>query len=133
MHLLESALYVDSLARSRDFYRPLLAARVLLEDERLCALSVADRQVLLLFRTGGSVEPSETPGGTIPAHDGRGPQHIAFGVTPDELAACRKRLDALGVAIESTVHPPRGGTSVYFRDPDGHLVEFATPGLWEIW
>ena len=25
---------------------------------------------------------------------------------------------------------PRGGESLYFRDPDGHLVELATPGLW---
>jgi catechol 2,3-dioxygenase-like lactoylglutathione lyase family enzyme len=133
MHLLESALYVDSLARSRDFYRPVLAARVLLEDERMCALGVADRQVLLRFRRGASAEPSETPGGTIPAHDGRGPQHLAFGVTVDQLAACRKRLDALDVTVESTVHPPRGGTSVYFRDPDGHLVELVTPGVWEIW
>jgi catechol 2,3-dioxygenase-like lactoylglutathione lyase family enzyme len=26
---------------------------------------------------------------------------------------------------------PRGGESIYFRDPDGHLVELATPGLWD--
>jgi catechol 2,3-dioxygenase-like lactoylglutathione lyase family enzyme len=25
---------------------------------------------------------------------------------------------------------PRGGHSIYFRDPDGHLLELATPGLW---
>ena len=24
-----------------------------------------------------------------------------------------------------------GGTSLYFRDPDGHSVEIATPGVWE--
>ena len=133
MHLLESALYVDRLDRARDFYLPLLGARVLFEDHRLCALSVADRQVLLLFRLGASTAPTETPGGTIPPHDGRGTQHLAFAVTPEELVVCRRRLDSLGIAIESTVHPPRGGTSVYFRDPDGHLVELATPGLWEIW
>jgi len=24
----------------------------------------------------------------------------------------------------------RGGESLYFRDPDDHLVELATPGIW---
>ena len=24
----------------------------------------------------------------------------------------------------------RGGRSIYFRDPDGHLIELATPGVW---
>ena len=27
----------------------------------------------------------------------------------------------------------RGGQSIYFRDPDGHLVELATPGIWAIY
>jgi len=27
----------------------------------------------------------------------------------------------------------RGGHSIYFRDPDGHLLELATPGLWAIY
>jgi len=32
--------------------------------------------------------------------------------------------------LEQQVAWPRGGTSLYFRDPDRHLVELATPGLW---
>ncbi|HEX5778765.1 MAG TPA: glyoxalase, partial [Xanthobacteraceae bacterium] len=35
-----------------------------------------------------------------------------------------------GIELESRVDWPRGGKSIYFRDPDGHLLEFATPGLW---
>ncbi|MDF2970539.1 MAG: glyoxalase, partial [Microvirga sp.] len=34
------------------------------------------------------------------------------------------------IPIESRVTWPRGGTSLYFRDPDGHVLELATPGLW---
>jgi catechol 2,3-dioxygenase-like lactoylglutathione lyase family enzyme len=26
-----------------------------------------------------------------------------------------------------------GGHSVYFRDPDRHLIEIATPGVWSIY
>jgi catechol 2,3-dioxygenase-like lactoylglutathione lyase family enzyme len=39
-------------------------------------------------------------------------------------------LAAQGVVVESRITWPRGGTSLYFRDPDGHSVEVATPGLW---
>ena len=37
------------------------------------------------------------------------------------------------VAIESRVDWPRGGASLYFRDPDGHLLELITPGCWAIY
>jgi hypothetical protein len=39
------------------------------------------------------------------------------------------RLGERGVEIESAVHWARGGTSVYFRDPDNNLLELATPKL----
>ena len=35
--------------------------------------------------------------------------------------------------IESEVNWDRGGTSIYFRDPEGHSVELATPGVWEVY
>ena len=39
-------------------------------------------------------------------------------------------LAAHGIPIESRVRWSRGGESIYFRDPDGHSVELATPGVW---
>jgi catechol 2,3-dioxygenase-like lactoylglutathione lyase family enzyme len=39
-------------------------------------------------------------------------------------------LAAQGIAVESRVTWPRGGTSLYFRDPDAHSLEVASPGLW---
>jgi catechol 2,3-dioxygenase-like lactoylglutathione lyase family enzyme len=131
--VLETSLYVDDLARSAAFYRGLFDLEVLTADERLCALSVAGRQVLLLFRKGMSAAPSVLPGGTIPGHDGDGRLHLAFAVAAADLPAWEERLRQLGVAIESTVTWPRGGRSIYFRDPDGHLVELATPGVWSIY
>jgi catechol 2,3-dioxygenase-like lactoylglutathione lyase family enzyme len=70
------------------------------------------------------------PGGTIPPHDGHGPSHVAFSIPADELAAWEGRLRGAGVEIEGRTKWPRGGESIYFRDPDGHLLELATPGLW---
>ena len=71
-----------------------------------------------------------TPGGTIPPHDGQGPLHIGFAISADELAAWEDRLLERGIAVESRITWSRGGTSLYFRDPDGHLLELLTPGLW---
>jgi len=97
------------------------------------ALDVAGRQVLLLFLKGASDRPNPVPGGVVPPHDADGRMHLAFAVPADDLPAWEGRLGELGVAVESRVQAPRGGTSLYFRDPDGHLVELATPGIWEVY
>jgi catechol 2,3-dioxygenase-like lactoylglutathione lyase family enzyme len=89
--------------------------------------------VLLLFRRGSTLESLHLPGGTIPPHDGSGPIHMAFAIAAAELAAWEKRLGEHNVAIEGRTDWPRGGKSVYFRDPDNHLLELVTPGVWAIY
>lgn len=132
-HILETALYVADLDRSEIFYRDLFGFAPVLRDGRMCALGVPGGGVLLLFRHGGSAQPAHTPAGIIPAHDGQGALHVAFGMPWSELAAWQAHLASRGVAVESRVTWPRGGTSLYFRDPDGHSLEIATPGLWPDW
>ena len=130
--LLESALYVADLDRSAEFYRRIFGFPLIFsEANRMRALSVAGRQVLLLFRVGACTQPSPGSGGTIPPHDGSGNLHFAFAVAEDELQPWRDWLATNGVAIESEVKC--GGTSLYFRDPDGHLVELITPGCWPVY
>jgi catechol 2,3-dioxygenase-like lactoylglutathione lyase family enzyme len=131
--VIETCLYVDDLERSIRFYEDVFELRKLIGDERFCALSVADRSVLLLFRKGGTLEAIATPGGSIPAHDGAGQLHLAFSIPAAAEAQWQKRLEERGIAIESTVNWPRGGRSLYLRDPDGHLLELITPGCWSIY
>jgi catechol 2,3-dioxygenase-like lactoylglutathione lyase family enzyme len=128
--VLETALYVDAFERACPFYESVLGLNSIYLDQRLCAYDVGARGVLLLFLRGHSLETVKLPGGTIPPHDGRGPIHIAFSVPADELTAWETQLADAHVAIEGRTQWPRGGTSIYFRDPDGHLLELATPGLW---
>jgi catechol 2,3-dioxygenase-like lactoylglutathione lyase family enzyme len=131
--VLETALYVDDLPRAQRFYEGVLALRCLFADDRLCAYDVGGRSVLLIFRRGASLATAHLPGGTIPPHDGSGPLHVAFAIAADALSEWEERLRHHGVGIEGRTDWPRGGRSVYFRDPDGHLLELATPGLWAIY
>ncbi len=128
--VLETSLYVDAFERACPFYEQVLGLNSIYRDARLCAYDIGGRGVLLLFLRGRSLETVQLPGGTIPPHDGSGPVHIALSVAPDALAEWETRLAAADVAIEGRTNWPRGGESIYFRDPDGHLLELATPGLW---
>jgi catechol 2,3-dioxygenase-like lactoylglutathione lyase family enzyme len=131
IRLLESSLYCDDLPRAARFYREVLGLRLLAASERLVALDAGARSVLLLFQRGASAKGAAPAGPRLPSHDGSGPLHLAFAVGADELAAWESRLASAGVAIEQRMSWDRGGTSAYFRDPEGHLVELATPGVWE--
>jgi catechol 2,3-dioxygenase-like lactoylglutathione lyase family enzyme len=130
--VLETALYVADLDRAATFYQRLFGSRVLLDEPgRLRALDVAGRQVLLLFRRGASDGDNAVPGGVVPPHDAHGRIHVCFAIPADALHRWEAHLTRLGVRVESRVHAELGAICLYVRDPDGHLVELATPGLWK--
>jgi catechol 2,3-dioxygenase-like lactoylglutathione lyase family enzyme len=128
--ILETAIYVADMDRADRFYQDIMGLKPMFADNRLIAYDAGGRSVLLVFKRGGSIHPATLPGGVIPGHDGSGPLHYAFAVAPDQLPAWEKQLADHGIAIEARMDWPRGGKSVYFRDPDGHVLELATPGLW---
>lgn len=128
--VMETGLYVADMARARAFYETVMGLAPMFCDDRLTAYPVAPGSVLLLFQQGTTLEPAPAFGGVIPPHDGHGRLHYAFAISADALADWRAHLAAHAIEIEGEVHWPKGSTSVYFRDPDGHLVELATPGLW---
>ncbi len=129
--ILETALYVADLDRAAVFYADVLGLEAIHADHRMRAFDVSGNGVLLLFPKGGSLQPTETPGGSIPPHDGSGPVHVAFSISADELVAWQAHLREHNVALEGRTQWPRGGVSVYFRGPGDHLLEIATPGLWQ--
>lgn len=131
--MLEYGIYVDDVEATAAFYERVFGFPRLVSDRRLVALDVAGNGVLLVFERGGSVEPIETPNGLLPPHDGEGTPHFAFGVPADTLDRWEAWLGTQGVEIESTMEWDRGGRSLYFRDPEGHLLELVTPGTWRTW
>ncbi len=129
--LLETALYVDDMARSVGFFRDVLGLSPMIESDRLTAFDAGHGGVLLVFARGQSIEDVMAPGGTIPGHDGSGPLHMAFAIGFDDYGPWLAHLAMHGVAVTHEVTWPAGGRSLYFTDPDGHVLELATPGLWK--
>jgi catechol 2,3-dioxygenase-like lactoylglutathione lyase family enzyme len=124
--VIETALYADDLQAAETFYGTVLGLEVIgNEAGRHVFFRVGEASVLLAFRAETTLN-----GDHLPAHGASGPGHFALGIDTESLGAWRQRLQSHGVAIEKEVDWPRGGKSLYFRDPAGNLVELVTPGIW---
>ncbi len=129
--VLETCLYAADLAEAEAFYTSVIGLEVLARAEGRHVFFRCGTGVFLVFdpaRT--SAEQTYVGGRPVPVHGARGPGHVAFSVSEKEMAAWKERLARLGVAVESEVEWPRGGSSLYLRDPAGNVVELATPALW---
>ena len=125
--ILESSLYVTDVARSARFYQRIFGFRTISDfGERGCAIEAGNHQVLLLFKKGASTA-IQSP------HDGDGQLHLAFAIGAEQLAEWEAWLSENGIAVEEKRKWDLGGRSIYFRDPDRHLLEIATPGVWSIY
>ncbi|WP_349357348.1 VOC family protein [Stappia sp.] len=128
--ILETAVYVDDLARAHAFYHGIVGLERMVAGDRLFAYDAAPGETLLVFLRGATRDDVPTGGGVVPGHHSEGPSHFSFKIAPEHLEAWRAHLGACGVAITSEVTWPAGGTSLYVEDPDGNVVEFAAPPLW---
>ena len=126
----ETCLHVEDLARSRRFYEAVMGFTAVAWDDHFCAYDAGGQTMLLLFVRGMSGAPKVLPGGVIPPHDGGGRLHVGFAIPVEELPKWAAHLRLHEVPIESAMEWPRGGKSLYFRDPDEHLLEVLTPGVW---
>jgi catechol 2,3-dioxygenase-like lactoylglutathione lyase family enzyme len=130
--VLESVLYCEDLEPNERFYSDVLGLeRIASREGRHVFFRCGDGVVLLFEPERSSTVPTEVGGSPIPLHGAKGPGHLAFRVGTDEIEAWKDRLAGRGVEIESEVAWPRGGRSIYFRDPAGNSLEIATPDLWE--
>lgn len=127
--VLETILYTADMAQARRFFETVLGLAPHTADHRFTAYPVG-ASMLLLFAQGETEQTVNLPNdmGTIPPHDGGGRQHIAFAI--DDIAEWEAHLDQHGIAIEGRTRWPGGAESLYFRDPDAHLLEVVTPGIW---
>ena len=129
--VLEACLYATNLDAAERFYVDVLGLeRYSVMPGRHVFFRCGPGMFLVFNPARTSGEPSLVGGALVPAHGATGPGHVAFAVADADIPAWRARLDAAGVAIESEVTWPRGGRSLYLRDPAGNCVELASPKLW---
>jgi len=129
--ILESALYADDLDAAEAFYRNVLGLeRISRVGDRHVFFRCGDG-VLLIFNPERTIEPpapdAKLP---VPPHGMRGQGHVCFRASEEEIDSWKARLSGHGIAIEAEFEWPKGGRSIYFRDPSGNSIEFANPKIW---
>lgn len=128
--LLESALYVADMERSVRFFEDVLELKAMLRGERLTAFDAGGGGVLLVFKRGASLADMENAAGVVPGHDGAGPLHMAFAIPEASYDEWLIHLRKSRTKLRGEMRWPNGGRSIYFEDPDKHVLELATPGIW---
>jgi catechol 2,3-dioxygenase-like lactoylglutathione lyase family enzyme len=129
--ILESALYVSDLAAAEAFYGDLLGLARIGKVEGRHVFFRCGAGVLLLFNADATqVPPAPAARLPVPPHGARGPGHLCFSASAEEIERWKAGLSAKGVAVEADFEWPNGGRSIYFRDPSGNSLEFAEPRIW---
>ena len=129
--ILESALYVSDLDAAEAFYRDMLGMELIGKVEGRHVFFRCGNGVLLLFNADATSKPPAPDARLpMPPHGTRGPGHLCFSASAEEIDGWKAYLTNKGVAIEADFEWPQGGRSIYFRDPSGNSIEFAEPRIW---
>ena len=124
--IIETSIYTKNLDEMEAFYAGILNLRIVAREAgRHVFLMVGPGSLLLIFNPETTLH-----GHLFPSHGAAGPSHVALGVTAESIGAWRERLIAHGIAIEKEHAWPKGGHSIYFRDPSENSVELITPKVW---
>jgi len=126
--ILETCIYVDDLGAAEKFYKNVLGLEMHMREEGRHAFFRCGKRMLLVFNPDRTADADST----VPRHGAHGPGHLAFAVRSEEIEAWMETLQQHGVEVEHDCTWPNGGRTVYFRDPAGNSLEFATPKLWEL-
>ena len=128
--ILETVLYAEDLDAVRSFYEQLLGLPVVTQEPGRHVFFRCGNQMLLVFNPEQTVVPSADPLVPVPPHGADGSGHACFRAFAAEIGMWRERVRAAGIPIEADFEWPRGGRSIYFRDPAGNSIEIAEPRIW---
>jgi len=123
--ILETSLYAEDLDQAELFYTTVLGLKLFTKEPDRHVFFRCGDQMLLIFNPARTIKETE-----VAPHGAKGPGHVAFAVPMTELDQWAARLRAANIRIEKEVTWPKGGRSLYFRDPAGNCLELASPLVW---
>jgi catechol 2,3-dioxygenase-like lactoylglutathione lyase family enzyme len=126
--VVETALYVEDFDRSRKFYEDVLGLRFVSRGGERDLFFAAGQNMLLLFQAEQTLKPAD-----VPSHGATGIQHVAFEIDAGDYEEWKRWLTGHGITILKETTWQAGaisGRSLYFPDPDGHVLELITRGAW---
>ncbi len=126
MRILESILYAEDLEAAHRFYVGTLGLEPIIFDPARDLFLRCDGSVLILFKAS----KTRVPDAGVPPHGTDGSGHLAFSCSHEEIATWKQKLVGASVEIIQEIHWQNGAHSIYFKDPAGNVLEFATPDLW---
>lgn len=132
LSILETVLYAHDLVAIEDFYRCALGLEPFAVVPGRHVFYRCGEQMLLIFNPDATRHPPKPGALPVPPHGMEGQGHVCFRVSAEDLDAWRAKLPGLGIDIEADFEWPKGGHSIYFRDPAGNCLEFAEARIWGI-
>lgn len=128
MKILETVLYAEDLEAAKRFYVDILGLPVISFDPERNLFMRLEGSVLIVFRASRTLIKDSI----VPPHGTTGPGHLAFAASREEIEIWRGKLAEHGIPIIEEIEWKNGAHSIYFHDPAGNILEFATPDLWSI-
>ncbi len=128
--ILETIIYASDIEAADHFYGGTLGLERYWKSEGHAVMFICGGQMLLIFNPDVTERQDLQADLPVPQHGARGPGHVCFRATRQEIDRWRKHLVSNGVVIEREIEWPERGFSLYFRDPAGNSVEFAEPVIW---
>ncbi|MEE8458390.1 MAG: VOC family protein [Phycisphaerales bacterium] len=127
----EIALRVDDLDGMRAFYEDVVGLRLMKRFEHAVFLRIAEgygghTQILALFDRAAAPNRPDFFETTFRGVDQPGSplDHLAFEIDLSNIETERRRLESLGVEIKPDEFGFVHWRSIFFRDPEGNMVEF---------
>jgi len=120
---------VRDLSRSTAFYQAVLGCEVVRRRAHLGLVHLrAGASMIDLVSVDGALGAR---GGAAPGQGARNVDHLCLRVEPFDEAGIVAHLGRHGVAVPATAEVNFGaegdGLSLYFRDPDGNVIELKGP------